>query len=67
MILFNYFLSFRKMNNQEKSGFTFSPFYPHFVTKKIDTNVVDAVIHNNKVGMPAVSTTDKNFIKSLFK
>ena len=52
---------------KKKHAFTLPPLYPHFVTKPIDINVVDAVIHNNRIDMPAVLTTVKKFIKFLFK
>ena len=52
---------------KKKRDFTLPPLYPHFVTKPIAINVVDVVIHNNRVNLPAVSTTVKNFIKLLFE
>ena len=52
---------------KKKHIFTLTSLYPHFNTKPIDINIVDAVIHNNRVDMPAVSTTVKNFIRFLFK
>ena len=63
------------MNNQtipnfmdrfkKKRGFTLPPLYPHFVTKQIAINVVDVVIHNNRVDIPTVSTTVKNSLPLL--
>ena len=52
---------------KKKHAFTLPPLYPHFVTKPIDINFVDAVIHNNRIDMLAVLTTVKMFIKFFFK
>ena len=41
--------------------------YPYFVTKPLDLNLVESVIHNNRCDFAGAITTVKHFIKFLFE
>ena len=52
---------------KEECGFTLPVIYPYFVTKPLDLNFVENVIHNNRCDFPGAFTTVKHFIKFLFE
>ena len=51
---------------KKECGFTLPVIYPYFVTKPLDLNFVENVIHNNRCDFPGAFTTVKHFIKFLF-
>ena len=52
---------------KQKCGFTLPAIYSRFVTRAVDTNIIDTVIYNNNIDMLGAATTVKNFIKFLFE
>ena len=52
---------------KKKRGFTLPAIYPYFVTKPLDLNFVESIIHNNRCNFPGAFTTVKHFIKFLFE
>ena len=52
---------------KKKHIFTLTSLFPHFNTKPIDINIVDAVFNNNRVDMLALSTIVQNFIRFFFE